>query len=129
MHHVAVPLDHHHVREFDGAVLGNAPHVVAAQVDQHDVFGTLLRVGQQLVGQRRSSCVGRAAAAGAGERPDGHLAVDDADHDLGRTADERDVGRAQVEHEGAGVHDPQRAIDLERMEPERGTCSRWLMTT
>ena len=36
---------------FDRAVAGHAAHVVAAQVDQHDVLGPLLGIGQQFLGQ------------------------------------------------------------------------------
>ena len=97
-------------------ILGDAADVVAAQVDEHHVLGPLLGIGQQLLGQPPIFFFGRAAAARAGERADRHLAVDDADHDLRRAADERALRRAQEEHERAGVHDPQRAIDLERID-------------
>ncbi len=95
-------------------ILRDAADVVAAQVDEHHVLGPLLGIGEQLFGQAAVFFFGRAAAARAGERADGDVAIDDADHDLRRAADERHARRAQVEHERAGVHDPQRAIDLER---------------
>ena len=93
----------------------HAAHVVAAQVDQHHVLGPLLGIGQQFLGQPAVFFLGRAAAARAGQRADGHLAVDHADHDLRRTAHQRHARRAHVEHERAGVDHPQRAVDLERM--------------
>ena len=34
------------------SIIGDAAHVVAAQVDQHDVLGPLLGIGQELFGQR-----------------------------------------------------------------------------
>ena len=101
------------------AVLGHAAHVVAAQVDQHDVLGPLLGSASSSSASRRSSSSVVAAAAGAGQRADGHLAVDHPDHDLRRTAHQRDARRADVEHERAGVDHPQRAVDLERMRPDR----------
>ena len=96
-------------------ILGDAADVVAAQVDEHDVLGPLLGVGQQFVGEALVLFLGAAAAARAGQRADGDLAVDHADHDLRRAADQRALRRPQEEHERAGVHDPQRAVDVERI--------------
>ena len=52
VHDVRIALDLHHVAELDGAIIGDAAHVVASQVDEHDMLGSLLGVGQQLFGQR-----------------------------------------------------------------------------
>ena len=46
MHHVGVAL-HHQLRHLHRTDFGNAPHVVAPQVDQHHVLGPLLGIGQQ----------------------------------------------------------------------------------
>ena len=119
VHHVAVTLDHHHVGQLDGAVLGDAADVVAAQIDQHHVLGPFLGIGQQFLGQPAVFLLVGAARARAGQRADGHLAVDHATHDLRRTADQRHARRPQEEHERAGVHDPQRAVDLERVGLDR----------
>jgi len=51
------------------AGLRDAPDVVAPQIDQHDVLGALLGVGQQLVGKRRVFGWCRAAPPRAGDRP------------------------------------------------------------
>ncbi len=114
MHDVAVALDDHHVGELDGAVLRDAADVVAAEVHEHHVFGALLGIGEQLFGEQAIFLVGLAAAARASQRANRDAAVDDANHDLRRAADERDARRAQVEHERAGIHDAERAIDFER---------------
>ncbi len=51
--HVRVLLDHHLLVHLHGPVAADPPQVVAPQVEQHDVLGPLLLVGQQLFGQRR----------------------------------------------------------------------------
>ena len=93
VHDVAVPLDRHHVGQLDRAEVGDAADVVAAQVDEHDVLGPLLGVGQQLLGEGLVLVLVAPAAARAGQRADRDLAVLDADHDLRRAADEAVVAR------------------------------------
>jgi hypothetical protein len=76
------------------AGLGDAADVVARQVDQHQVLGALLRVGQQL-GLGAPCRLGRGAARpGAGQRADGDLVA---------------LGRAFLAHQDLG----RRAHDLE----------------
>src|SRR5690606_41193077 len=71
VHDVGIALDGHGVRDLDRAGLGNAADVVAGQVDEHDVFGALLRVGQQLLFQAQIFFLGGAALARAGQGADG----------------------------------------------------------
>ena len=52
---------------FTDAGFGDAADVVAAEVDQHDVLGALLRIGQQFLGER-AILLGRRAARGACRR-------------------------------------------------------------
>ena len=68
VHDVAVALDRHEVDDLDGARRADAAEVVAAEVDEHEVLGALLRVGEQLGGQRGVLLRRRAAPAGAGDR-------------------------------------------------------------
>jgi hypothetical protein len=95
--------------------------VVAAEVDEHQVLGALLRVGQQLERQRvvlaslgprgRVPAIGRSGHAQAA----GRLQVA-ADQHLGRRADQR--GRRQLEavHVRRRVGRAQHAVQLERVE-------------
>ena len=83
VHHMAVAFDGVAVGHADGAGLGHAAHIVAAQIQQHQVFGAFLGIGQQadfvgLVLFRRL-----AARTGAGDRPDRHFAIAHADQDFG----------------------------------------------
>ena len=108
----------------DGAHVRDAAHVVAAEVDQHQVLGALLGVGQE-VGFVVGVLGGRLAAAarsrdgqheGAALRPAGL----DARQHLGRGADQREAlaGRVQavhieVEEVRARVDLPERAVQVE----------------
>jgi hypothetical protein len=51
MHHMRVALDHHQLRHMHRAVLADAPQVVASQIDQHDMLGAFLLIGEQLLCQ------------------------------------------------------------------------------
>ena len=75
VHHLAVALDEELVGDLDRADLGDPADIVAAEVQQHQVLGALLGVGEQLLFQRLVLLRGGAAAARAGDRPDGDRAV------------------------------------------------------
>ena len=114
VHDMAVALDRHHVGELHRTDLGDAADVVATEVDEHDVLGPLLRVGEQTLGEGPVLFRGGAARTRPGERAHRHRAVDEAHHDLRRAADERRGGGAEEEHERARVHHPQRPVELDR---------------
>ena len=98
---------------------GDAADVVAAEIEQHQVLGPLLRIGQQLGGERPVLLRRGAAPAGAGDRPDGHPAVAHADHDLRARADDGEAVEGEVEQEGRGIEPPQRPVERERRQRER----------
>ena len=107
---------HHH-----RAQLGDAAHVVAAEVDQHQVLGPLLGIGPQLRLQR-AVLLGRApAAAGARDRAHVDAAVLEAAEDLRRRADQHRALAAQEEEIGARIDQPQVAVDRERVDLQRDT--------
>ena len=58
VHHVAVALEEELVGHLDRADRGDAADVVAAEIEQHQVLGALLRIGEQAVGVRRASSAG-----------------------------------------------------------------------
>ena len=68
MHDVRVALDVKDLRHLDGAGLGDAADVVAAEVEQHDVLGELLLVVAQLLGEPLVLEGVRAARPRAGDR-------------------------------------------------------------
>src|SRR3546814_16950068 len=94
VHDVAVALDHHLLGEPDAADVRDAANVVAAEVDQHQVFGDLFRIGEQLRGKRVVFFGALAALARTGDRPHGDQAVVDAPQPFRRRPDA--VGGAAV---------------------------------
>src|SRR5262249_37832555 len=48
MHYVAVALDLHELCHSNGAEFRHSTHIIACQINQHDVLGALLRICQQL---------------------------------------------------------------------------------
>ena len=119
MHDVAVEFDEMAVGDRDRSPGGNAPDIVAAQIEQHEMFGQFLGIGEQagLVGLilRRIGT----ARAGAGDRANGHLAIARAHQDFGRGTDQCEIGQVEIIEEGGGVHPAQRAIEVERRQRER----------
>ena len=75
MHDVAVALDEELVGDLDGADLGDAADIVAAEIEQHQMLGALLRIGEQFLFERLVFVRRRAARARAGDRADGHGAI------------------------------------------------------
>ena len=66
VHDVAVALDDEALGDLDRADLGDPADVVAAEIEQHQVLGPLLRVGEQRLGQML--VLGRRRAAPRGCR-------------------------------------------------------------
>ena len=115
VHDVAVALDGHDVADVDGADFGNAADVVAMEVDEHDVLGTFLGVGEQFFFEGEVFVVSCAAWTGAGEGAAGDDSIGDAAENFGAGADQS-AGRAfQIEHERGGVDDAEGAVDVERI--------------
>ena len=85
-----VALDEHEVLDADAAELGHAAYVVAAQVDQHDVFGDFFFVGAEVSFESAVFDLVGAALAGAGDGAVLDAAAVHADQELGGGAD--DVG-------------------------------------
>jgi hypothetical protein len=90
VHDVGVALDEHQVLHLDAAELADAADVVAAEVDQHDVFGDFLLVGAEVGFEGAVFGLVGGARAGAGDGAVLDGAAVDADQELGRGAD--DVG-------------------------------------
>ena len=83
VHDVAVALDAHEVDDLDGPPVAHATEVVAPEVDEHQVLGALLLVGEQLLGERVVLLGRRPAPARAGDRVQQRPAVIDLDQRLG----------------------------------------------
>ena len=115
MHHVAVALEREQLVDLLGAEHADAAHVVARQVDEHDVLGALLRILLQLGRHAPLVGLGAPAAARAGDRTADDAAVEQLHHRLGRTADDGHLGVADEVHVRARVDLAQAAVHVERL--------------
>ncbi|MNS95596.1 hypothetical protein D3C72_1298630 [compost metagenome] len=113
VHDLAVALDREALGHFDGAGGRDAAHVVAAQVEQHQVFGAFLGVGQKL-GFKRLVGLGRGAArTGAGQGTDGDTTVLQPDQDFGAGPGQLEIDVVEEEEIGRRIAPTQRAIEGE----------------
>ena len=105
----------------DAAGLAHPAQVVATQVDEHDVLGTLLLVGTQVLLQEDVLLLGGTAPAGARDGVRGRAAVADRHQRLGTRPDDRErcatggVLEVQQVHVRAGVGGPQHPVHVERV--------------
>ena len=94
-------------------IVDDPADIVAAEIEQHQVLGALLRVGEQALRMGAVLRRRRAARPRAGDRPDRHLAVAHPHEDLGRRADDLEVLEVEVAQERRRVDAPQRAVERE----------------
>ena len=119
VHHVAVPLDDEAVGHLHRADLGDAADVVAAEVEQHQMLGALLRVGEQFGAERRV-LLGRLRRAGACPRSGGSTTLPSRRRTR-ISGLEPTIGKppkSRKNRERRGIDPPQRAIERERRQLE-----------
>ncbi len=117
---MAVALDDHHLVDHLGPEADHPAHVVAGEVDEHDVLGHLLRVLDQLALQPGVLLRGATAGSRPGDRTGGDRSLPQAHHRLGRRSDHGDLGEPQEVEIGTRVHQPQDPVDVEGVDPELG---------
>jgi len=103
MHHMRIALDEELVGHRDRTDLRHAADIVAAKVDQHQMLGALLLIGEELFRETPVLLGRRTARARSGDRPDRHFAVPQADEDLGARPDDRKAGELQEVEKWRGV--------------------------
>ena len=94
--------------EFDGIAVGDghaaadrgAADVVAAKVEQHQMLGALLGIGEQAFAIFGILGAGPAARTRAGDRANGDLAIANAHQYFGRRADQRKARQVEEIEEG-----------------------------
>ena len=116
VHHVAVALDMTVRIHADGAGSRDAAEVVAREIDEHDVLGVLLRIGEQFLLQSRVLRAVLAARPRAGDRPHLRVAVRQLHQRFGRRADDHAVAEIAIEHVRRRIQQAQCAIGFERLQ-------------
>src|ERR1700677_1400437 len=120
VHDVAVTLDDHQFLDLHGAKIADAADVVSGEIDEHDVFGAFLGIGQQFAFQGLVFLGGLAAAPGAGDGANLDVAVFAADMGFRGGADEGESLQLEQKHVGRGIDGAGGAINVQRGGLDRG---------
>ena len=89
----------------------DAADVVAAEVEQHQMFGALLRVGEQFIAEKLVLPRGLAAPARAGDRADRHLALARPHQDFRTRDHDLEIAEIEIAKIGRRVDAPQRPVE------------------
>ena len=119
MHDVAVAFDEELVGDRHAADLRDAADVVAAEIEQHQMLGAFLRIGEQFDFQRLVLVRRGAARARPGDRADRHLVAGDLDQDFRARTRDREGAEIEEVQIRRGVGPSQRAIERKRRQRER----------
>ena len=119
MHHLAEALDEELIGDLDAADLGDAADIVAAEIEQHQMLGALLRIGEQLLLQRLVLVRRGAAPPRAGDRADGDLPPAGLDQDFRAGAGDGESAAIEKEQVRRRIDAPQGAIKRKRRKRER----------
>ena len=109
---MGIPLHGHQLGHLDRADLGDAAHIISAEVDQHDMFCLLLLVGQKILFQRQVFLPGLSPPAGAGNGPELDLVAFQTDHHFRRAPHKDHAVHLQVEEVGRGIDASKGAINI-----------------
>ncbi|KIU01577.1 hypothetical protein QU38_00915, partial [Staphylococcus aureus] len=96
VHHMAVELDRVAVGDPHAPGVRDAADIVTAQIEQHQMLGAFLGIGEQAGAVLFVFRRGLAARAGAGDRADRHFAVAHADEDLRARSRQREARQVEM---------------------------------
>ncbi len=118
VHHMRIALNHHFFGNADAAGFAHAADIVAAQINQHHVFGDFFGIAEQILLLRQIFGGGFAAQAGAGNGAHDDVVALAPHQNLGRGADHMEIAEIVVKHIGRGVERAQGAVEAERVVAE-----------
>ncbi len=110
VHHVAVALDEETVGHLDRPDFRDAADVVTAKIEQHEMFGALLRIGQELGRERLVLARAFSPRPGACDRSDDNLALAHPHQDFRARANDLEAAEVEKAEVGGWVDPPQRAV-------------------
>jgi hypothetical protein len=119
VHDVGVALDHAELVDAHGSHLRHATDVVAAEIDEHQVLGPLLGIGEQLGLERPVLLGGLSARPRPGDGTHVDLPPVESHEDLRRCADQHRSFAAHEEQVRARIDDAQVAVDRKGVHLER----------
>ncbi len=111
---MAVAFHDHEFADLDGAILGDTADVIPGEIDEHDVLGALLRIGEEFGGEGFVLLRRLAPPARPGDGTDADAPLDRLHVHLGRATDEGEfVAELEAEHVGRGIHVPQGPVEVD----------------
>ena len=119
VHDLAVALDEELIGDFDRADLGDAADIVAAEIEQHQMLGAFLGIGEKLSLERLILVRRRAAPARAGDRADGDGAAGRLDQNFGARSGDREAAEIEKIQIRRRIDPAQRAVKRKRRQRER----------
>ena len=114
VHHVTIPLHDHLIIDRYRAMFGNAPHVIASEIDQHDMFRAFFFVGEKFGSKRVIFLFGLPSPTRSGNRTNINSTINGPHVDFRRTSHERKVRRFIDEHVRRWIDVSQCAIKINR---------------
>ncbi len=119
VHHLAEALDEELVGHLDRGDARDAAHIVAAEIEQHQVLGTFLGIGQQGHLKRLVFLRGAAARPRAGDRPDGDGALAHPDQDLRARSRYGETAEIEEVEKGRRIDPAERTVERKGRQLER----------
>src|SRR4029077_5188619 len=96
MHHVTVALDEEAIGDFYFSGLGHSTDIIAAEIDEHEMFGPLLRIAHKLFSKRAIGFGSTASGARARNRPDGDDSVAQSHKNFRARSDDRKAWKSEM---------------------------------
>ena len=96
MHDMAVAFDEKAIGHFHRAGRSHAADIVAAQIEQHQMFGAFFRIGHQFTSESCVLALRGAAFARTGDGTDGHRAIAQTHQDFRARSHNRKAGKGEV---------------------------------
>src|SRR5438034_10066962 len=120
VHYMAVTLALHEFRHMHGAEFGNPADIISRKIDEHDVLGAFLRIGEKLTGVGVILRRRHAPSACPCNRPDLDGAGNETHVHLWRASNKRKVvAQLEAKHVRRRIDEAKAAIKIERLSLER----------
>ena len=118
MHDMRITLDKHLFRYCDRTNFGDSPRVITTQIDQHQVFGKLLGVGQQLLLQDKILGLGGPAFAGSCQWSNRNFTIIYPGQNFRRGADHVVIAKIEIHHVRRRIEKTQGPVNVHRVTTE-----------
>ena len=112
MHDMRISLDTELISDINGTCLGNAPDIVAPEVDKHQMLCELFGIFQQFFFMRLVGFFGSTAWACTCQRSNSDFTVFETHENLWRRTNNMMITQVQIEHIGRRIKRTQRPVQI-----------------